>query len=290
VDPEGSAFRELRDPALGRSGRDGYLRLAFERREEKTVLVERRFRTPLQVLEPLALTDDGSVGVMLLNPTGGLLGGDHLESTIDLGPGCHVYITTPSATRVYRASGRPTVQETRIRVGAGAVLEWVPDHVIPHPGSSLDQTLSIDLAPGASAFVLDAFATGRVARGEAWSFASLVNRVLVRGHERLLYADRLRLGSERTLAGLGGANGRSYVATFGVFGNARSWDDLSRAFAEVLENHGDLDGGASVLGGGGCVARILAASAPAMTEACSALWTCARRHVLGLPALELRKS
>src|SRR6266571_9532388 len=60
-----------------RAGRDGYLRLQFERRGQSTILSQSRFTLPLQALTPIAL-EDGTAYLMLLNPTGGVLGGDHL--------------------------------------------------------------------------------------------------------------------------------------------------------------------------------------------------------------------
>src|SRR5450432_34395 len=60
-----------------RVGRDGFLRLRFARRGASTILAQSRFSLPLQALTPLTLAD-GSSYLMLLNPTGGVLGGDHL--------------------------------------------------------------------------------------------------------------------------------------------------------------------------------------------------------------------
>jgi hypothetical protein len=48
--------------------------------------------------------------------------------------------------------------------------------------------------------------------------------------------------------------------------------------------------GASPLGRGGCVARLLASSAPALLEARTRLWDATRAALLGLPPLDLRKS
>ena len=49
----------------------------------RTVLTGRRFTLPLQVLEPIDLDGTGSATVFLLNPTGGVLGGDRLETRVD---------------------------------------------------------------------------------------------------------------------------------------------------------------------------------------------------------------
>src|SRR5262249_33300677 len=96
--------------APGRVGRDGTLRLRFARRAGRTVLTGRRFTLPLQALEPADLEGRGDLVLLLLNPTGGVLGGDVLETDVTLGPGARVVLGTPSATRVYRTAGPPAVQ------------------------------------------------------------------------------------------------------------------------------------------------------------------------------------
>ena len=68
-----------------RIGRDGVLRLGFERRGAATVLAASRFTLPLQVLAPVAL-DDAACVVSLLNPTGGVVGGDRLTIDVEVGP------------------------------------------------------------------------------------------------------------------------------------------------------------------------------------------------------------
>jgi urease accessory protein len=88
-----------------------------------------RFTLPLQTLTQLTL-DDGTAYLILLNPTGGVLGGDHLVTEIVQQSGTHVCLTTPSATRIYRTCERPAILETTIRLGEGAALEYLPDHVI----------------------------------------------------------------------------------------------------------------------------------------------------------------
>ena len=63
--------------APDRVGRDGALRLRFERRGAATVATGWRYTLPLQAPAPVAL-DDPAGGVSILNPTGGLVGGDRL--------------------------------------------------------------------------------------------------------------------------------------------------------------------------------------------------------------------
>src|SRR2546422_6053420 len=129
----------------------------------------------------LALDDRAAV-VSILNPTGGLVGGDRLAIDVVVGPAAHGCLTTPSATKVYRTAGAAAEQSVRLRLGAGAILEWVPDHTIPFAGSAFRQAIDCEVGDGATLLVMDAFAAGRIARGEAWGFALLESAVTVRDH------------------------------------------------------------------------------------------------------------
>ncbi|HZN50301.1 MAG TPA: urease accessory protein UreD, partial [Methylomirabilota bacterium] len=90
--------------AADRVGRDGALRLRFECRGTATVVTGWRYTLPLQALAPVAL-DDPSAVVSILNPTGGLVGGDRLSIDVEATADAHAVLTTPSATRVYRTDG-----------------------------------------------------------------------------------------------------------------------------------------------------------------------------------------
>jgi urease accessory protein len=267
------------------------LALAFERRGGATVLTARRFTLPLQVLEPIPLEGDGSVCLTLLNPTGGVLGGDRLEAEITVGPGAHVCLTTPSATRIYRALGPPAVQETSIRLEAGATVEYMPDHVIPHPGSAFHQSLTVEVGPGSRAILADALAIGRLAREERWVFRELTSRITVTAGGRPLFLDRVCLDpSRRVPQGLGGMERFGYVASLGLFADGfPGWETVMAALEARLAEWPSVRGGASVIAGGGCLVRFLASSAYDLTAAIRGLWAVARRSLLGLPALDLRK-
>jgi len=273
--------------APARVGRDGALRLGFERRGAATVLARCRSTVPLQVLAPVAL-DDAAAVVALLNPTGGVLGGDRLAIDVDVGPGAHACLTTPSATRIYRAAAGPAEQRVRLTLGPGAVAEWVPDHTIPSPGAALRQTLEIEAGDGAILVAMDAFAAGRVARGEAWRFALLDSTLTVRDGRGLVLHDRLVLRGDEGWRGLGLAEGRPYFATVVVLADT-GLDDFVAGVPGALAATEGAAAAAARLPRRGALVRCLAADAPALAGALETLWALARRRLLGLPPLALRK-
>ena len=273
-------------PALARVGRDGALTLRVERRGARSVLTGCRWTLPLQVLAPVAL-DDAAAIVSMLNPTGGLVGGDRLIVDVQVGADAHACLTTPSATKVYRTAAAPAQQSVRLTLAAGARLEWVPDHTIPFAGAAVCQRIEAEVGEGAMLFVVDAFAAGRVARGETWRFALLDSALSVRDARGWLLHDRLVLRDGSPGRGVGLAEDRPYVATIVLIG-----DVGIGAFVEdvAMLDGGDADVGAARLPRRGALVRCLAADAPALSRTVDAVWAAARRRVLELPPLVLRKA
>jgi urease accessory protein len=273
-----------------RVGRDGRLRLQFERRGRSTVLAQSRFTVPLQALTPLE-TDDGTAYLMLLNPTGGVLGGDHLVTEIIQEAETHVCLTTPSATRIYRTSQRPAVLETLITLGEGATLEYLPDHVIPHIGSALRQSLRLEMRPGSRAIVLDSMASGRVAHGERWSFTEIDSRMEVYICGKPVFLNRTKIvpAEQRTrrMEAMGDFN---YMACMGLFADGfENWQRVATAMNVELDTIPHVRGGVSLLAHGGCVIRYLTRSASDMTRMNKKLWDAARELVVQLSPFDHRK-
>ncbi|HKW93506.1 MAG TPA: urease accessory protein UreD [Methylomirabilota bacterium] len=237
------------------------------------------------------LAGDGAATLLLLNPTGGILAGDHLLSEIVLGPESRVCLSTPSATRVYRSPGPAAHQRASMRVGGGAVLEWLPDHLIPSPGARLRQATDIALAHDATLLYLDAWAVGRAVREEAWGFDLLDSGLRIHDEVGPLLRERSILDGRPPRDGLGETEGFAYVATFAAMRPAGArWDRLARDLHDdVAQAAPECRVGVTTLGRGGVLARMLCPTAPRLKRAADAAWARSRRDLLGLPPLDLRK-
>lgn len=119
-----------------------------------------RHEGPLRILQSLYPEGDGVCHNVLVHPPGGLVGGDVLDIAVNVGPGAHGLITTPGATRFYRSQGEVARQQTRITVGEGARLEWLPLEALCYDACDAVNQLRFDLAPGASLIGWDVSAFG----------------------------------------------------------------------------------------------------------------------------------
>ncbi|MDP9897994.1 urease accessory protein UreD [Variovorax ginsengisoli] len=142
-----------------------------------------RFRHdgPLRILQSLYPEGDAICHNVLVHPPGGLVGGDTLDIAITATAGSHGLVTTPGASRFYRSDGELALQRTRIRLDAGARLEWLPLEAICYSGCRAENRITLDVAPGAELMGWDVTALGLPNAGKPFERGSLLQHIEVPG-------------------------------------------------------------------------------------------------------------
>ena len=228
-----------------------------------------------------------------MNPSGGLVGGDHVSVEAQFHAGTHALMTSPSANRVYRSLSKPVLQEIRLSVGPEARLEWLPEVTIPFAGSRVRQSIHVDLAHGSTVVLWDAIASGRVARQERWAFTSIENEICIRTTLGCSVVERYRLVPGRLPESVGLVGSWDYVASLFVIGDAVKadvWKRLEVVLAAILEQRpGLVLGAVSTPATSGLAVKFVARSAPDLTETLGALWAAVRKELWDLPVPNLRR-
>ena len=274
-------------------GRRGALSYEFERAGPRTVLTRSSCTSPWHHFPPSYLDDSGCAYTWLVNPSGGLVGGDHVSVEAQLHAGTHVLMTSPSANRVYRSLSEPAVQEVRLSVGPDARLEWLPEVTIPFAGSRFRQSIHVNLAPGATVILWDAMASGRVARQERWAFTSVENEICIRMPPGGSVVERYCLVPDRSPESVGLVGSWDYVASLFVIGDAVDtdiWTGLETILAAILEQRpGLVLGAVSTPAVPGLVVKLVARSAPDLTVTLEAIWAAVRKELWDIPVPNLRR-
>jgi urease accessory protein len=151
---------------------------------------------PLRVLKSLYPEGDRICHNVLVHPPGGLVGGDTLDVHATVGAGAHAFVTTPGATRFYRSEGDTAMQQTRLRLEAGARMEWLPLEAILYSGCRAENHLRFDLAPGAELLGWDVSALGLPQAGQPFVCGSYCQHIEMPGvwlERGLLHAADTRL-------------------------------------------------------------------------------------------------
>jgi urease accessory protein len=283
-----------REGALTRPAAGGLLELVAQPSPEgRTYLSRQRQRFPLRLTTPLYLDPvrRGMAFIYVQNPTGGLFEDDDHTIMLSARPGALVHLTTQAASKVYRADRGCARQKVKLSVAGQAFAEYVPDTLIPHGASRLEQEIVADVETGGALILTEAIAPGRVAFGEVFGYSSLAftTRILCNGEE--VAVDSLRLEpSELDPRRLGVLGGHAYLAS--LFAVEPGGDPEALAgmiFRATGCAPGCLVGTGTLPSGSGVLTRILARTGISAGRALEAAWSAARLALIDAAPPRRRK-
>lgn len=275
-------------PIAGMQQTGGRLHLHFTRDQGRHVqLTVCEQHPPLQVIRAFPFSTGGAL-VHIHNISGGVLGGDRLALDVEVGPGAHVQLTSTSATRLYRSRPEaPTaIQTGTIKICKDALLEYLPDPLIPFSGSRYQQHTRIDLEAGAGLFCWETVTPGRVARGELFDYEHLLLDLSISAQGRPIAIERLKLEPHcRALSSLARLGPYSHFCSFYIcrvgLENVH-WSDLEKelgALAQELSRPGELSWGVSALVAHGLVIRAVSSQGRDIPPGLLTFWRAAKRYL-----------
>jgi urease accessory protein len=214
------------------------LRIDYSREGERSVA---RFAHdgPLRILQSIYPEGDAVCHNVLVHPPGGLVGGDTLQVDVSAAAGTHGLVTTPGASRFYRSEGEAAVQDVRLRLAAGARLEWLPLEALYYSGCRAENRLHMELAAGAQLLGWDIAALGLPQAGQPFARGSVLQHLELQG----AWLERGRIAAEdrRLMDGpLGLAGHRCLASLFLAAGTElprQQREDLLEAARGVIGTH-----------------------------------------------------
>jgi urease accessory protein len=262
-----------------------------------TVLAASRQEPPLKVVRAFNV-QDGAALVHLHNVSGGLLGGDQLALKVDVGARAGVQLTTTGATRIYRPRNEapPATQSNEFTLYEDALLEYVPDAIIPYGGARFSQTTTIYLAQGAGIFWWEILAPGREAGGESFAYDSVEMKTDVVALGQPIASERVRIEprkhSTQSFGRLGPYRTWATFCIARVGPSAAEWLALEyelREQAMPLTKHGETLWAVSALPAHGVMVRCVAVHGRHVLPGLQNLWQTAKQRLYGRDAVPPRK-
>jgi urease accessory protein len=240
------------------------LSLNYRRVSARTTCA-RRHRGPLLVQKALYPEGPRVCHSIVVHPPGGIAGGDRLSIDVGCESGAHALITTPAATKWYKAAGAPSAQTVRLTVGGA--LEWLPQEAIVFDAAEVNAETSIALAAGGATIGWDMVVLARAAMGERFAHGSLRQTIRFYEHGRLAWLERVRLAGGDAL--LGSPVGLRGARAFGcLWAYGPRWQEAQLDALRAAEPSPAI----TVLAPRLLVARALADTAAALRAAFEALW------------------
>ena len=148
-------------------------------------------RSPIRVLFPRTAGPQVQEAV-LVNTSGGIAGGDRLESSVTAMEKASITVTTQAAEKVYRAIHESAHITTTLRACDSAKLAWLPQETIVFNRARVCRRTQIEVSSGAELLALEWLLLGRAAHGERISAGEITDSWRVMKDGRLVWADSFR--------------------------------------------------------------------------------------------------
>jgi len=252
------------------------LALRFRQAGSRSVF-DARHHGPLRVQKPLYPEGDAVCHAVLLHPPGGIAGGDSLDVSINVERAAHALITTPGASRWYKANGRVARQQVTLEV-LGA-LEWLPQEAIVFDQAQVDSRIDISLGDGATMLGWDLVALGRAASGERFASGRFAQTIRLWIDGELEWIERTRIGGDDPLLaspiGLAGQHVFGCLWAAGVPFDDEVFDPIRAELGDAA-NEAPLTRLSPQL----VVARALGSSTASVRSSLERVWSALRPHVV----------
>jgi urease accessory protein len=261
------------------------LELELVRSRQRTELGRRRHQGPLRVQR--AFHPEGDLAhVYVLHPPGGVVGGDRLELDVRVEANAAALLTTPAAQKIYRSSGAPSHQVTRIAIRRGASLEWFPGETLVFDGASARQITRVDVDEGAAFLGWEMGCFGRPASGLPFHRGTMRVAFEVYREGTPLVLERQHIdGSAAVLSERAGFGGSPAWGTLYALGPRSLAPDLIDGVRAALPRNDEaLRCGGTVVADT-VVVRVTALSLARVREALVTAWTALRPALLGRQAI-----
>ncbi|NYT63774.1 urease accessory protein UreD [Alcaligenaceae bacterium] len=269
------------------------LRLSFTRQgPQKTVLSERRHQGPLLVQKALYPEGPEVCHVTILHPPSGIAGGDVLSIDVNVHPGAHALLSTPGATRWYKANRRHSAQNVHLHLAAGACLDWLPQENIFFEQANASNSTHLHLRTGARTIGWEITQLGSICKASHWDEGRILLNTELSLDDKPIWLDAGELCADSPLRTSGnGWAGFPAMATLWAFGPALNteqtdqlalclpWNDHIRAgLTHMPQKH---DQGLSLI-------RVLATHVQDIKHLFIALWMRLRPLILNTDGAYLR--
>src|SRR5215468_2598241 len=184
---------DVRDVDLQRASGAGRIVLAGEGTGARIADIYQKF--PISLMLP-KIDDRPCKEVVIINSSGGVVGGDRLEIEVVALNRASVSVTTQAAEKIYRALDRPARISTKLKASESARLAWLPQETIVFNGARIARQTEIDLCSGAEIIALEWLVLGRIESGEEVLGGYVLDSWRIRLDGRLVWADGFLVADE----------------------------------------------------------------------------------------------
>ena len=287
---------EVKQLAVGKTGKKGYLRLVFQNDNTgKTVVGEQFSEVPLHAQRALHYDDSclDLAYLYIVSASGGILQGDRYRIDITMKKNSMAHITTQGATRIYSMNSNSATQMINARLEENSYLEFIPDQIIPYQNSRFYQKLNLNVHDSATLVYSEIITPGRVAMGESFEYDICYLKTKARNQENILrFIDIANLEPKKQkLTSFGILGNHTVVGSVYILTKKQNIPELYEKINILISRNKKISAGVSVMKNDtGLLVRILGCETELVKNTILEIITSVRKTSIDVLFSGIRKS
>ena len=212
------------------------LDLTYKNRDSKTLLTGKKHFGPLMVQKPFYPELNGTCHTYLIHPPGGIVGGDQLNLTANLGEKTHALITTPAATKFYRSNSNLALQHQEFNLDNAAILEWLPQETVYFNDALTSTKTKINCSSNNKVFAWEVQCLGLPAQKEYYTSGKCIQKFEIwKGDQPVLLEANRLIGGDTSLTSDWGLQNNNAIGTFII--TSKDDIDINELIQNIKDRH-----------------------------------------------------
>ncbi|MFB5630423.1 MAG: urease accessory protein UreD [Nitrosopumilaceae archaeon] len=230
----------------------------------KTVIKKLLVKPPLLIQKAMYLDQNnpGTAHIYIMSSACGILQDDKITINIKASENSNAFITTQSATKIYKTEQKRSNQVINIFVEKNSFLEFLPKQIIPHKLAEFYQKVNIKIDPSSTLIYSENISCGRIAYGEEFDFTSLIFRTnAVNEKEDILFSDAINIEPSKRKYVFKNLFGKKKIfSTTYIISKVLDNEKLDYKINLILKNNKMFGGVSQLPNNSGLIIRILSDS------------------------------
>ena len=219
--------------------------------------------------------------IYIMSSAGGILQGDKLKIEIIAGENTTSYITTQSATKIYKMEKSYASQHVNIHTQNGSYLEFIPNQIIPYKSSRFYQEVNLNIATNSTLIYSEIISAGRMASGEKFDFEiCFLHLTAYDENNKILFSDIMNMEPKK------GRKEFEYLfankticSTVYIITKSARHEMIDSEISSIIKTKAILAGCSTLPHECGTVVRILSDSIDEIKDLTNAITNIVRKHV-----------
>ncbi|MBP2032337.1 urease accessory protein [Clostridium algifaecis] len=257
---------------MNRYGKKSILQIETKVKNNKTILSDSYFTSPLKILKPFYNNDNSMMKLCIINVSAGVLSGDDYSINVNMNKDSCLELYSQSYTKIFKMKNECAYQKIDVNMEENCTLAYMLKPLMPFKESNFKQDMNIRMRKNCNLIFREIISCGRYKRNEIFDFDSFISKLKIFYNDKIVFMDNTFLKpEEQEIKSIGLYGEYTHQANMIIIGK-RVDEKLRIKYMSILKSYTNIEFGISLSFKFGMIIRILGKNSEHLIEITDAIY------------------